>query len=72
MKEKERIAFEMPASTYRVLRQLMIDLDFKTVADVVRHLMKESPEIQDYMQTNKVDLDFGSGRWGGRREPSKE
>lgn len=65
MKPKERISFEVPAETYRVLRELMLELDLKTVADVVRHLMKESPSIVN----RGKDLDFGERQWGGKRTP---
>lgn len=68
MKTKERISFEIPVATYRVLRQMMIDLDLKTVADVVRELMKESPRIQQYIKDNAIDLDFSSRKWGGNRK----
>lgn len=65
MKDKERISFEVPAETYRVLRELMLELDLKTVSDVVRHLMKESPLIKN----REGELDFGERQWGGRRTP---
>lgn len=68
MKDKERIAFEIPAQTYRALQQIMVDLGFKTVADVVRHLMQESAEVKTYMREKNIDLDFGGGRWGGKRK----
>lgn len=72
MKDKERISFEIPAQTYRVLRQMMVDLDLKTVADVVRLLMEESPKIKAYVKANNAELDFGSGQWGGRRLRNEE
>lgn len=63
MKPKERISFEIPAETYRALRELMLETDLKTVSDVVRLLMKESPRIVNLKKT----LDFGERQWGGKR-----
>lgn len=67
MKSKERVSFEIPGETYRVLRELMLELDLKTVADVVRQLMKESPRIIEL----KRELDFGERQWGGKRTPKE-
>ncbi len=56
---------------YELLRRFAHDHRINSISEAVRHLIRVSPQLHTYAQTNGLRVEFAARSWGGTRKSRK-
>jgi hypothetical protein len=68
MADKRIAGLVISEEDYELLRCYAYDNRINGISEVVRHLIRISPQLQEYAEIKGMQVEFNARQWGGGRK----